>query len=320
MFECDELRVYRGHKEIKINNNIVVTIPTLDQIEEFGEKRYFNAVHNLTSVGADLKWQLWDLGIDYTKIEDYDLFIKLVSQLVSSKKKLYTDMIEHPEKYDNQLDEDELSDLLINPIQLVLKERLSYKKLLNEIMGNYEKSGLYIDNYGNEYDTEIIKELSENSNAILLRDMDFVDFKPFVLNSNNQIVLYNQKSDITFDRLAYAKSIEIIRKIHGFKRNNQIPANERTKMDLIEDARDEAMLASKKPFKSVLLPLLSTLQVKCGQCGDEKIWDMPISAFFENVKRIGKIQEAQLLLQGAYSGFANLKGVDKSRLDMFGDI
>ncbi len=45
-------------------------------------------MYNLTSVGADLKWQLWDMGIDYTKIDDYDLFIKVISQLVSSKKKL----------------------------------------------------------------------------------------------------------------------------------------------------------------------------------------------------------------------------------------
>ena len=32
------------------------------------------------------------------------------------------------------------------------------------------------------------------------------------------------------------------------------------------------------------------------------------------------MQDAQLLLQGAYSGFASLKGVDKERLDWAGDI
>ena len=59
MFECDELSVYRG-KDIQITPKIIVTQPTLDQIERFGEKKYFNAIHTLTAVGADLKWQLWD--------------------------------------------------------------------------------------------------------------------------------------------------------------------------------------------------------------------------------------------------------------------
>lgn len=271
MFEYDELKLYRG-RDIPINNSIVVTIPTIEQIEEFGERRYFNAVHNFTSVGADLKWQLFDLGIDYTTIEDYDLFIKLISQLISSKKTLYDDMIEHPEKYDRVLDKEELDDLLINPMQLIFK------------------------------------------------DIDFADFKPFVIKDSNQIILYNQNDNITFDRLAYAKSVDIIRKIHGFKRNSQIPANEKTKMDLIEDARDEAMAAMNKPYKSVLKSLVSTLQVQCGQCGDNKIWNIPVSTFFDNVKRIGKIQDSNMLLQGAYSGFTSLKGVDKNRLDMFGDI
>lgn len=271
MFEYDELSIYRG-REIRINKNIVVTIPTLGQIEVFGERHYFNGVRNLTSVGADLKWQLWDLGIDYTKIEDYDLFIKLTSQLISSKKALHDDMIENPDKYDRQLDSDELEELLVNPMRLILK------------------------------------------------DIDFADFSPYVMQSNNQIILYNQKDDIIFDRLAYTKLVDIVRKIHGFKRNNEIPANERTKMDLIDDARDEAMAATNKPYKSMLKPLVSTLQMYCGQCGDDKIWNMPISAFFDNIKRVSKIQDAQLLLQGAYSGFASLKGIDKNRLDMFGDI
>ena len=271
MYEIDELKIYRG-KNIQINKNISIKIPTLDQIEEFGEQKYFSAVHNLTSVGADLKWQLWDLGIDYTKIDDYDLFIKVISQLVSSRKKIYADVIADPDKYDGKLDENEMEDLLINPLELVLD------------------------------------------------GIDFSDFEPFYVEKSKQVVLYNQHEDITFDKLAYNQVIDVVRKIHGFKRNNEIPGNERTKMDLIEDARDEAMAAARKPFKSILKPFISTLQVRCGQCGDDRIWSMPISAFFDNIRRTSRIQDAELLLQGAYSGFASLKGVDKSRLDMFGDI
>jgi hypothetical protein len=267
MFEFDMLSVYRG-KDVPINKNIVLKIPTLDQIERFNEKDYFSAIYTFTSVGADMKWQLWDLGIDYTKINDYDLFSSFVYQLVGSRKKLYYDMIENPDKYDEKPDEK----LLRNPLELILP------------------------------------------------DLDFSDFQRYKIDKSGEIVLYNSEKDITFDRVAYSKTVEIIRKIHGITRNNQIPANEKTKMDLIEDARDESMAAINKPFKSALVPLVSTMQMYCGQCGDEKIWDTPISAFLYNVRRIGKIQDAEHLLHGAYSGFTDLKGVDKNRIDMFSDI
>ena len=270
MFELDELQIYRG-KEIVVNKNITILIPNLGQISDFGEKTYFNAVQTFTAVGADMKWQLWDMGIDYTKIEDYDLFVRLISQLIGSRKRLYQDRIEHPENYEDVLDENDMNQLLINPMSLLFK------------------------------------------------DFDFGNFNAYQME-NGQLILYDAENDITFDRMAYSICVDILRKLHGFKRNNQIPANERTKMDLIEDARDEAMAARFKPFKSVLKPLVSTLQVSTGQCGDNHIWEMPISAFFDNIRRIGKVQDAKLLLQGAYSGFANLKGVDKNRLDMFGEI
>lgn len=275
MFEFDELKIYRGN-DIEITPKIIVTQPTIGQIEEFGEKRYFNAVYTLTAVGADLKWQLWDYGqTDYTQIEDYDLFIKFISSAVSSKKHLYEELMSNKDKYENELcmmPQETLDSMLINPLQLIL------------------------------------------------RDIDFDDFTVCKLEKNDQIVLYDQERDITIDRLIYSQIVDAVRKIHGLKRNNQRPANERTKMDLIEDARDEAMAASRRPYKSTLKPLVSALTVKCGLCGDDKVWNMKINAFFDSIKRIGKMQDAQLLLQGAYSGFASLKGVDKERLDWAGDI
>lgn len=275
MFESDELRIYRG-RNIQITPKIIITQPTLGQIEEFGEKRYFSAVHTLTAVGADLKWQLWDMaGIDYTQIEDYELFVKFIWMLVSSKKNIYYELTNNPDKYAEELvsiSQEHLDDMLINPLQLVLK------------------------------------------------DIDLADFTPCTHEGTGEIILYDAKRDITIDRVIYRQIVDVVRKIHGFKRNNEIPGNEATKMILIEDAREEARIASSKSYKSVLKPLISALTVKCGMCGDDRIWNMRINMFFDNIKRIGKIQEAQLLLQGAYSGFASLKGVDKARLDWAGDL
>lgn len=274
-YEFDELKIYRG-EDIQITPKITITQPTIGQIADFGERRYFNAVHTFTAVGADLKWQLNDyMGIDYTQIEDYDLFVQFISQLVSSRKRLYKELTENPEKYQeelSQISEDDLQDMLTNPLELVLK------------------------------------------------DIDLGDFVPCTDKTNNQIVLYDVEHDITIDRVVYTRMVDAVRKIHGLKRNNEIPANERTRLDLIEDARDEAMIAAGKPYKSIIKPLVSALSVKCGMLGDDRIWNMPVNMFFDSIKRANKIQDSQLLLQGAYSGFASLKEVDRERLNWAGDI
>lgn len=275
MFDVDDLKIYRG-SDIRITDKIIVTQPTIDQIIEFGEKRYFSSVYTLTGVGADFKWQLWNyFDTDYTTIDDFDLFKKMIYRLLSSKKKIYKLLKENPEQYEeeiNTMTEEDWEELLFNPLSLVLK------------------------------------------------DVDFADFEEYESDKSQETILYDKEHDITIDRFVYTRIVDAVRKIHGFTRNNQLPANERTKMDLIEDARDEAMASAQKPYRSVLQPLISALAVKTGQLGSDSIWNTKINMFFDSIKRINKIQDATLLLQGAYSGFASLKGVDKTRLDWAGEI
>jgi hypothetical protein len=167
---------------------------------------------------------------------------------------------------------------------------------------------------------EDLAEMLVNPLSLILKDVDLADFEEYESDKCQETILYDKEHDITIDRFVYMRIVDAVRKIHGFKRNNQMPANERTKMDLIEDARDEAMAATQKEYKSVLRPLISALVVKTGQLGSDNIWNTKIYMFFDSIKRINKIQDATLLLQGAYSGFASLKGIDKERLDWAGEI
>lgn len=275
MFEIDDLKIYRGN-DIRITDKIVVTQPTIDQIIEFGEKRYFQTVHTLTGVGADFKWQLWDyFNTDYTEIDDFELFKKIIYGSLSSKKKIYKELKNNSEQYEehiSKMTDEDWEDLLINPLSLILK------------------------------------------------NIDFADFEEFESDKNHETILYDKEHDITIDRYVYLRIVDAVRKIHGLKRNNEIPANEATKMILIEDDRDRYMRNSSIPYKSVLKPLISALAVKTGQLGSNSIWNTKINMFFDSIKRINRIQDAELLLQGAYSGFASLKDIDKNRLDWAGDI
>ena len=277
-YKYDDLKIYRG-SDIYITDKIKIKQPTIGQIEEFGEQRYFSAVLNLTSVGVDLIWHLTEMGIDFTKISDYDLFLKVIVPLVSSKKNILK-LLEENYLYDeecakiyNSLSDEDKEEMLINPLELVLD------------------------------------------------DIDLADFIQCTDTTTNEIVLYNKERDITIDRTVYMRVVDVVRKMHGFKRNNIVPANESTKQDMIEDARDEHLASKYNTFKSILLPYVSSL-VNHPSCSynHNDIWDLGINAFFDSIKRINKIQNATLLLQGAYSGFASLKGIDNERLNWSGDL
>ena len=78
------LGIYRGN-DISITKKIKLSQPTLQNILDFGESEYFQAIHSLCAVGADFKWQLWDNGIDYTTISDYELFLFYISNMLGSR-------------------------------------------------------------------------------------------------------------------------------------------------------------------------------------------------------------------------------------------
>lgn len=86
MIEFDKLQIYRG-RDMEIAPGIIVTQPTLAQIEEFGEEEYWSAIHIMCATSADFKWQLDDVGIDYTGIDDFQLFLIMTHQSLKTKRK-----------------------------------------------------------------------------------------------------------------------------------------------------------------------------------------------------------------------------------------
>lgn len=75
----DPLQIYRGSPYI-INDRIKILQPTLGQIADFGEQRYFNMVHTITAISSDMKYQLSKMGLDYEEVKDFDLFSIMIKQ------------------------------------------------------------------------------------------------------------------------------------------------------------------------------------------------------------------------------------------------
>lgn len=66
--------------EIQINDHISVSIPTVGEVLDH-EDDYYGMVYSITSTPCDMMVQLDDMGIDFTKIDDFDLFL-LVFQML----------------------------------------------------------------------------------------------------------------------------------------------------------------------------------------------------------------------------------------------
>ena len=68
---------------VDINENIKIRIPTVREILEH-EDEYYGLISLLTAMPIDLLVQLDDLGIDYTKINDYELFLLMFPMVQQS--------------------------------------------------------------------------------------------------------------------------------------------------------------------------------------------------------------------------------------------
>lgn len=82
--DVDELQLYFGDDYV-INDNIKITQPKIGQVVKYGEAQYFSMVHTLTAIPSDMKSQLWDMGLDWTEVEDFEFFMMLVQTLTPER-------------------------------------------------------------------------------------------------------------------------------------------------------------------------------------------------------------------------------------------
>lgn len=79
-FEFDMLQMFYG-EPYKVKDGIIIHQPTIGEIMEFGERRMFSSIRAFTGNTNTYRLELWNMGIDWTKITDYELFLTLVRGL-----------------------------------------------------------------------------------------------------------------------------------------------------------------------------------------------------------------------------------------------
>lgn len=156
--------------------------------------------------------------------------------------------------------------------------------------------------------------MSVETTSVLLGDLDLSKFKPYQSKQNDNIVLADKESGIIIDQMIYLRMVNYLRKLHNIKPKIEKAANKATKKLLLEEDRMKIKMAQDKPYKSYLLPVISAVKVKQGYTKDY-VKNMNLSELFDDIARLNIVDQANHLLNGMYSGFADLSSVPKKNFD-----
>lgn len=168
------------------------------------------------------------------------------------------------------------------------------------------------------------QSLSPDKTKPLLGDLDLTKFKPYQRPNSEEVVLSNGELDengkpIIINQIIYDILTTYIRKMHNFKKQVDKAGNAITRKVLIDEDRKAAQRNKDKPYKSFLVPLVSSLQGRQGYTKDY-ICNMGLYEFMNQIARTQIIVQADAALGGMYSGFVDTKKMDKSVLDWTRDI
>lgn len=165
---------------------------------------------------------------------------------------------------------------------------------------------------------------TQEKTSILFGDLDFTKFQVMQRKDDGLVLLYQiiDGDEVVIDEFTYNMIMDYLRQVHVIHKDEKMPANESTKMILIEDDREEYERNKNKEYHSQLKNMISAMINSDGfKYNHSQVWDMKINAFMDSVQRISKIKNAELLLQSGYSGFGvNLKDIDKKQLDWLGEL
>lgn len=123
----DELQLYVG-RDYKVNEYIKIHIPRVGEIVDYGEREYYQMIYSLTAIPSDMKSSLFDMGIDYEEISDFELFYFLSKSLSKNQTKILFYDLDFSKM---QLYKDDNNKLAMFDIQSGVKlDELSYLKIV----------------------------------------------------------------------------------------------------------------------------------------------------------------------------------------------
>ena len=165
----------------------------------------------------------------------------------------------------------------------------------------------------------LVQTLTPDRTCLLFGDIDFSKLRPFRNNENGDIVLADKETGVLIDKMVYLRIVTYLRKAFNITPKIEKAANKMTKKILIEEDRNKMQQNKDKPFKSFLLPMISSVKVKQGYT-KEYVLNMGYVEFMNDVARLQVIHNADHLLSACYAGTIDMKKINKSELNWMKEL
>lgn len=87
ILDFDELRVYFG-EDYWPTPQICIKQPKIQDLIDYGDSKFYSMVSTLCANPTSFRLQLWDMGTDWNKISDFDLFKVLIKNYTPEETRL----------------------------------------------------------------------------------------------------------------------------------------------------------------------------------------------------------------------------------------
>ncbi len=260
--------------KIIITPDICIKIPTVREVLE-NEILYYNITYAFTATPFQCMVQLDDIGIDYTTIDEWQLFtgnfLSYTHSITELKKIIYTI-------------EQELNQINNEETLFKKKQELNqYKQILDRfnISINYIFDNLQIEGFKLCHDDII-----------------------------NEDILFNCNTSVKINKQTYLTIAEFIRKINLYKHVKYKPANENAKKYLIEKERRKLKRNKNhnEPYlEKMIISLVNTSEFPYNY---KDCMDLSIYQFNQSLKQIQHKIAFDNTMIGVYAGTINVKDME----------
>lgn len=264
----DLLKVYFGDP-YPITDKITLYQPTIQDIIDYGESEFFALLFMFIGNTTYRKLFLWENGIDWNKMCDYELFMNMVRALPVDK-----------------------TNILFGDI-------------------DFEKFDIYETGWEPPEEEEPPAD-GKKLTATEKRKKAFAEFE-------SKYTFYNEDQDIEINATTYHTIADVLRNIVKIFPKTEYTVGKTSKELLITEEREKIAKAereSKNTPVSTLLPLISACVNHPGfKYKSNELREVHINEFMDSVQRLQVYESTRALLQGGYSGFADLSKVPKDQFD-----
>ena len=259
---------------VDVVQNLTLKVPTVGEILE-DERTYYSIVSSLTSSPFQYMVQLDDMGIDYTTIDDWQLFrllfLSYCNQELAYKMKI-KELTEKMEQY-----------------PITSTHYLEHKKQIGLFNDKIQENGFNV----------VFKDFQLTGEI----DGQLVTFNEYSYKDSNEIVLFNPATQVEIDRLIYNDLADTIRKINLFEKVKSKPGNESAKKYLLEKERKKQKRNARKPYEPYLEKLVIALvNTEEFPYNYETCMDLSIYKFNQSFKQIQHKIAFNNTMVGVYAG------------------